>query len=135
MQKNISPSQKNNRSFGLLFSLISFVFSVHLYYTHSSLIAAFFISMLAICLLLLAFTKPQFLTFFSDKWRQLGEILGKVFSPIILGIIFFLIITPIAIIGKLFGRDELALKKKSASSYWIDRKPDSLTHNSFKYQF
>jgi hypothetical protein len=61
--------------------------------------------------------------------------LGKVVSPLILGIMFFLMITPLAIGMKLAKRDVLFLKKRKTNSYWIDRNPQGPNSESFKNQF
>lgn len=84
---------------------------------------------------LLTVIKSKLLTPFNKLWFLLGELLGKIISPILLGVIFFLIITPTALIGRLLGRDELRLKRKTQSSYWIDRKSPSPKGDSFNNQF
>ena len=61
--------------------------------------------------------------------------LGKVVSPIVLGILFFIVITPVAIGMRLFGRDALLMKKRAVCSYWIDRDPPGPKPESFKDQF
>jgi hypothetical protein len=66
---------------------------------------------------------------------QLGALMGRVVSPLVLGTIFFLLITPISMLARLFGRDELRLKKIDTSSYWIARAPPGPDGDSFKNQF
>ena len=83
----------------------------------------------------ITFFAPVFLTPFNKAWYQLGLFLGKVVSPIVLGVIFFIVITPVAIVMKLAGRDALKLRKQNISSYWIDRKPPGPEPESFKEQF
>lgn len=78
---------------------------------------------------------PERLTPLNHLWFKLGELLGKIVSPIVLGAIFFILITPIAVIGRLMGRDALRLKRRNAASYWIDRETDGPTGESFKNQF
>lgn len=68
-------------------------------------------------------------------WFEFGILLGRVFSPLILGTIFFIIITPTALICRLFGRDELRLKSTTENTYWLDRKPPGPTGDSFNNQF
>jgi hypothetical protein len=65
---------------------------------------------------------------------RFGFLLGKIISPIILGVIFFGLITPYGIIMRMFGRDELNLKKIKSKSYWIERSNISSQIN-FKKQF
>ena len=71
---------------------------------------------------------------FNKLWVKLGLVLGMIISPIILGMIFFGLFTPIAFLTKLRGRDELRLKIKCKTSHWISRK-ESITVNSFRRQF
>jgi hypothetical protein len=62
-------------------------------------------------------------------------LLGKIVSPIVLGLIFFVLITPAALITRLFGRDELKIKKRTVESYWVDRSTLGLESESFKNQY
>ena len=130
-----SDNAKKNRDFGYLFGFIFLLFSGYLYLKNGSFSLIALTLILGIGLFVTCLLKPHFLAPASNAWYLLGELLGRVVSPIVLGIIFFLLITPVAIIGKLLGRDELALKRKAANSYWIDRQPESLTSDSFKNQF
>ena len=66
---------------------------------------------------------------------MLGLALGKVVSPIVLGIIFFGLITPIALIARLMGRDELKLRRPKKSTYWSEPISSSSDVDSFKNQF
>ena len=70
-------------------------------------------------------------------WSRFGVLLAKVINPVILGAIFFLVLTPIAVLGRLFGRDELRVRRKSAAqdSYWIDREPPQPNQASFRRPF
>jgi len=75
------------------------------------------------------------LTPLNKAWMKLGDLLGKVISPIVLGIIFFVLLAPVALVTRLLGRDELRLKMSNSSSYWIDRTPPGPAGDSFKNQF
>ena len=66
---------------------------------------------------------------------MLGLALGKIVSPIVLGIIFFGLITPIALIARLLGRDELKLKRPKKSTYWSKPISSNSDADSFKNQF
>ena len=82
---------------------------------------------------------PSKLLIFNKLWFRIGLLLSSVVSPIVLGIIFFLMITPIAIICSMIGRDELRLKIKNKNSnmnsFWIKRNKINLNSISFKDQF
>ena len=66
---------------------------------------------------------------------SLGFVIGIIVSPLVLGFLFFGIFTPLAIFMRVFGRDELRLKKTRNRSYWIYRKGDTSQAQSFGTQF
>ena len=68
----------------------------------------------------------------NDLWIKLGELLGKVIAPIVMGFVFFLILTPISLLLRIFKKDLLKLNYKSDASYWIKRDKDI---GSMKKQF
>ena len=70
----------------------------------------------------------------NKLWMRFGLLLGMIVSPIVLGAIFFLLFTPIAVLMRLFGRDELRLRFKKQSSHWIKREKETQSQ-SFKNQF
>ena len=78
---------------------------------------------------------PQLLNPLNRIWYGLGLLLGKIVSPIVLGLMFFVLITPISLFTRLFGRDELKMKKRSVESYWVDRLPPGPSSDSFKNQY
>lgn len=78
---------------------------------------------------------PQILGPLNKVWFYLGQFLGKIVSPIVLGIIFFGILTPVGLVTRLFGRDELRLKRSKKDTYWVDRSPPGPQAESFKNQF
>jgi hypothetical protein len=101
----------------------------------NGILIGFGLFIIALLIALVTLFIPKLLTPLNKAWFLLGELLGKIISPLVLGIIFFLIITPTAIIGRALGRDELKLRRKSQSSYWIDRKSPSPRGDSFNNQF
>jgi len=117
---------------------LTFVLGVVAIYFHFKLADEDFVTGLgaaAVITALITFFKPKLLSPFNKAWMLLGNLLGRVISPLVLGVIFFLIITPTALIGRLLGRDELRLKRKTQASYWIDRKSPSPKGDSFNNQF
>ena len=84
---------------------------------------------------LVALLKDDLLLPFNIAWIKLGNIMGLLINPIILGLIFFVLITPISIITYLFGRDELNLRKKDDNSFWKIRDAESQKPDSFTNQF
>lgn len=83
---------------------------------------------------LAALISPAILTPFNQAWMTLGKLMGLVISPLVLGAMFFLLITPIAVVGRLTGRDSLRLKK-TEGSHWIIRDPAGPDGDSFRNQF
>ena len=78
----------------------------------------------SILFLIITLKIPTILTPLNLAWTKLGLLLSKIFNPIILGVVFLLIVTPIAIIRKIFGKSALRLKTKpNVESYWINRTP------------
>ena len=82
-----------------------------------------------------ALLRPALLDPLARVWLRLGEIVGMVVRPIVLAAIFFLLITPIAIIARWLGRDELRLKRSGAKSYWVVRAPPQPNDTSFEHPF
>jgi hypothetical protein len=89
----------------------------------------------AITLLIVTIAKPHFLLPLNKLWMKLGLLIGKAVNPLILGIIFFGIFTPVGIMMRIFGRDELRLKPKKRRSYWRKRKESDPNCDGFKNQF
>ena len=119
--KQLLPS---NKTFGLFFSLIFFLVFIWLVIYNESF-SILFIS-LSILFLVLAFFKPSYLYVLNFFWYKFGRFLQFLFTPIIMFLTFFLLITPISILMKIFSRKQLMnlnFKKKS-NSYWIYEKAD-----------
>ena len=91
--------------------------------------------LLALLHLALAILAPQALTPVNRAWMGFGHILGRVVAPVVLGLMFLLLITPIALFFRLLGRDELRLRIDSDSSYWVARKDPQPTPDSFQQQY
>lgn len=124
----------SNRKFGIFFSVIFAFISLYFFYAglNDYASAFFFISILVA---LVALLKDDLLLPFNIAWIKLGNIMGLLINPIILGLIFFVLITPISIITYLFGRDELNLRKKDDNSFWKIRDAESQKPDSFTNQF
>ena len=81
------------------------------------------------------FFKADLLLPLNKLWMRFGHLIGLIVSPIVLALMYFGIFTPIAIITKLFGRDELKLKFMSKQTHWISRESANLIQDNFKQQF
>ena len=122
--------KENNKSFGILF------FIIFLLVAFWPLINSEFIRLWALGIasifLVLGITNSKILTPIKKAWIKLGEILGKIIAPIVMGLIFFVIISPIGLLMRLVGKDVLNLKFNKNDSYWIKRAKNI---NTMKRQF
>ena len=109
----------SNRNFGLVFFIIFFIIGLWPILNQNEFrYWAFFISLI---FLILAILNSKILTPLNKIWLYFGIALGKLVSPIVMGFIFFLVVTPIGIIMRLLGKDILNLKKKNKGSYCINK--------------
>ena len=123
----------SNKKFGYFFSGIFFTISIYLFYVDRAIFTYIFTA-LALIFFIITIINASLLLPLNKLWMRFGFLLGKIISPIILGLIFFGLITPYGIVMRLFGRDELHLKKTKNKSYWIQRINASRQTN-FKKQF
>jgi hypothetical protein len=130
--KNTLPS---NRDFGVLFAGLFALLSAYLAYHGADALSIYSWLVASVIVGLTAIIVPGMLTPFNKAWMKLGNLMGKVVSPFVLGTIFFLLISPTALLTRLFGRDELRLKRSNYNTYWIERTPPGPTGESFKNQF
>ncbi|MFZ6746115.1 SxtJ family membrane protein [Undibacterium sp. JH2W] len=135
MDNNQHGSLPSERSFGLLFTAVLLALAIYGYF-HAWKQAAL-ISCVAGSALFAIFTliAPGKLAPLNKAWYWLGQTMGRIINPLFLGLIFFVLLTPIAIIMRLFKRDELRMRSDKRSSYWIVRDPSGPASDSFKNQF
>ena len=132
---NSSPCLPSNTRFGLFFSMIFAAIALYYYIQGAESIFLVTPVILFIVFFFATFLAPEKLAMPNRIWYEFGMLLGKMMNPIVLGFIFFLIITPTSLITRLFGRDNLKIKKSSVLSYWIERSPSGPLPESFKDQF
>ena len=126
-------SLPSDRKFGYFFSIVFFVFFIYFFFIIRSQVSLIFI-LLSFIFLAISFFKPRLLLPLNILWMKFGYFLGMIISPIIMGIIYFLIFTPLAIIMKLFKRDELNLKFSQKKTFWVQRNI-KIQKENFKNQF
>ena len=82
---------------------------------------------MSLVFLTITIIRPNLFTFLNKLWIQFGILLGKIISPLVMGLVFFLVVAPIGILVKILKKDVMGLKRR-ASSYWINRedKPQSM---------
>ncbi len=130
-----APRLPSDRRFGSTFTAALAFLAVYGIIRHRNRTAYVTCFVASIVFGLLTLAVPRALAPLNKAWFYLGKGLGKIVSPIVLGIIFFGILTPISVVTRLFGRDELRLKRRAVNSYWIDRAPPGPTAQSFGNQF
>ena len=122
--------KENNKSFGILFFIIFLL--IALWPLMNSQFIRLWALVIASIFLVLGITNSKILTPVKKSWIKLGEILGKIIAPIVMGFIYFIIITPIGLLMRLIGKDVLNLKLNKNDSYWIKRAKNV---NTMKRQF
>ena len=120
----------SNRSFGIVFFVVFFLVAIYPLINGSELrLWSLFIS---IIFLILGLVNSKILNPLNKLWFKFGIFLGKIISPLVMGIIFFLVVTPIGLLMRLLNKDLLKLKFNSNSSYWIEKnEPKSKMKNQF----
>jgi hypothetical protein len=108
-----------NRSFGIVFFLFFLIIGLYPLIKGSELRSWSII--ISIIFLILGILNSRILTPLNKLWFKLGLFLGKIVSPIIMGIIFFLVLTPIGLIMRFLGKDILNLRYNMNKSYWIKK--------------
>jgi len=124
----------SDRFFGLVFTVFFLIVAVWPLLHGKSLRPLGFVA--AGIFLTLALTVPVLLAPLNRLWTKFGLLLHRITSPIILGIMFFGVITPIGLLMRLAGKDLLRTKfDRNADSYWIKREPPGPEKTSLKQQF
>ena len=123
----------SNRKFGFFFTFV-FAVAATYFYSFANVSLAYVFTGTASIFLLVTLIKSDSLHPLNKLWMRFGLLLGMIVSPIVLGVIFFGLFTPIAILMRLSGRDELRLKFAQKASHWISRE-EPIKSESFKNQF
>ena len=129
MENSINVKRKNNITFGILFFI--FFLIVGLYPLISNEPIRIWSIIVSLVFLTVTIIKPNLFTFLNKLWIKFGILLGKIISPIVMGLVFFFVVTPIGIFVKILKKDVMGLKR-GQSSYWITRE-DKI--QSMKKQF
>ena len=120
----------SNRSFGIVFFIFFLLISIYPLINNESI--RIWSLVISLIFFILGIINSNFLSPLNKLWFKFGIFLGKIISPIIMGIIFFLVVTPIGLIMRLIGKDMLNLKYSDYKSYWIKKTgPKSKMKNQF----
>ena len=120
----------SNKSFGIVFFVVFLLIAIYPLINNGDLRIWSFI--IAIIFLILGLINSKVLTPLNKLWFKFGLLLGKIVSPLIMGIIFFFVVTPTAFIMRIIGKDLLNLKFNNKKTYWIEKTdPKSKMKNQF----
>ena len=120
----------SNRSFGIVFFIFFLLISIYPLINDESI--RVWSLVVSLIFLALGFINSNILSPLNKLWFKFGILLGKIISPIIMAIIFFIVVTPIGLIMRLIGKDVLNLKYSDYKSYWIKKTgPKSKMKNQF----
>jgi predicted membrane protein len=120
----------SNKSFGIVFFIVFFLISLYPLTNDGSL--NLWSLIISFIFLILGILNSRILSSLNIIWFKFGLFLGRIFAPLIMGIIFFLVVTPIGLIMKFLKKDLLNLKFNNNESYWIKR---NSTKSTMKNQF
>ena len=113
--------RSSNRSFGLLFFVVFLVIAFWPL-TKQGEVNLYLIS-IALIFFVLGILNSKILSPLNKAWIKLGEILGRIVAPVVMAIVYFIILTPISLLVRLFGKDLIGMKfSNDINSYWIKRK-------------
>ena len=120
----------SNKSFGIVFFIVFLLISIYpLIYNENIRYWSLIISLI---FLILGLLNSKILTPLNKIWFKFGILLGKIVSPIVMGIIFFLVVTPTGLLMRILKKDLLNLKFNRNKSYWIEKtEPKSKMKNQF----
>jgi hypothetical protein len=120
----------SNRSFGVVFFVVFLLIAFYPLTNHDDIrLWSLFLSLI---FLVLGILNSKILTPLNKIWFKFGILLGKIVSPLVMGIIFFIVVTPIGLIMRILKKDLLNLKFNNDNSYWIEKnEPKSKMKNQF----
>tara|TARA_B100000965_G_C19075162_1_gene533818 strand:- start:63 stop:431 length:369 start_codon:yes stop_codon:yes gene_type:complete len=119
-----------NRSFGIVFFIVFFIIAIFPLKNDGDV--RMWSLVISIIFLLLGLLNSKILTPFNRLWYKFGILLGRIMSPLIMGLIFFLVVTPIGLIMRMLKKDLLNLTFDNKKTYWIEKKgPKSIMKNQF----
>jgi hypothetical protein len=116
-EKNIKIS--SNRSFGIVFFIFFLIIAIYPLLESGEIRIWSFI--LSLIFLILGLINSEILTPLKQLWFKFGLLLGKFISPIVMGFVFFIVVTPTGLIMKLLKKDILKLQKNTSKTYWIEK--------------
>lgn len=134
LQRDESVPLSSNRSFGFVFVAVFLIVGLLPLISGGGI--RVWSLVIAGVFLLAALVAPAVLTPLNRGWMRFGMLLHKIVSPLVLGIMFFGVVTPMGVVMRWMGKDLLRLRADpNAKSYWVNRTPPGPARDSFKHQF
>ena len=120
----------SNRSFGIVFFVVFLLIAFYPLINEEDI--RYWSLFISFIFLILGFLNSTILTPLNKIWFKFGILLGKLISPVIMGIIFFFVVTPIGILMRVLKKDLLNLRVNKNKTYWIEKtEPKSKMKNQF----
>ena len=135
LEKNSKVTSASDRSFGVMFGFIFIIIAVIMRLRDNPQNIQLLFLALSFLTFLISFTRPSLLSTPNKLWMKFSLLLARFVSPIVLGVLFYLLISPLALVLRLFGRDELRLKTKKVATNWQSRQINGYSLDSFKNQY
>ena len=135
LEKNSKVTSASDRSFGVMFGFIFIIIAVIIRLRNNPQNIQLLFLALSFLTFLISFTRPGLLSTPNKLWMRFSLLLARFVSPIVLGLLFYVLISPLALVLRLFGRDELRLKTKKVATNWQSRQINGYSLDSFKNQY
>ena len=120
----------SNKSFGIVFFIVFLIIAIYPLLSQNEI--RLWSLIISIVFLILGLSNSKLLTPLNKIWFKFGILLGKIISPLVMGLIFFFVVTPIGVFMRILRKDLLNLKFNKSSSYWIKKEgPKSSMKNQF----
>lgn len=124
----------SNRSFGWVFTAVFLIVAVWPLFSGGRL--RWLSLFIAVAFALVTVTAPNLLALPNRLWLRLGVLLNRIISPIVLAFLFYVVLTPMGALMRVFGKDSLRLRRSASdTSYWIKRDPPGPKPDSMNHQF
>ena len=134
LQSHRPATQGSNRNFGLVFAAVFLIVAVWPWLSRGEAFRFWVLGLSLVFLYLAVFAQGR-LARLNRLWFKLGVALHAIFSPLLMGLLFYGAVTPVGYIMRIFGHDLLSLRRSDRPSYWIRRDAAASTKSSMKHQF
>ena len=135
LEKNSEVTSASDRSFGIMFGCIFIILVVIIRLRDNPQYIQLLFLALSLVTFLISFARPSLLNTTNRLWMKFSLLLARFVSPIVLGVLFYVLISPLALVLRLFGRDELRLRTKKVATNWQNRQMNGYSFDSFKNQY